>query len=89
MTTLRNRRVTLVWVALIVATLVSAWVGIAYGAGAARTVTVVVMIIAFVKLNLIGLHFMELRDAPWQLRVLFEGWCVVTCGAIIVTFLAF
>jgi hypothetical protein len=64
MTALLNRRVTLTWVALIVATLISAWVGIDYAAGAARAVTVVLMIIAFIKINLIGRDFMELRDAP-------------------------
>lgn len=37
---------------------------------------VVVLAIASVKVRLVGLDFMELRHAPWELRTVFEIYCV-------------
>ena len=76
-------RATVVWVALIVATLVSWTVG-TDGAVGARFATTVVLLVAFTKVRLIGLHFMELRESALELRVLFETYCVVVCSVLLV-----
>lgn len=68
-----------VWALLVVATIVSGTVG---GHG------VVVLVVAFVKVRLVGLYFMELRSAPVPLRLLFEGWVVVTCSVLIGLYLS-
>lgn len=48
----------------------------------AITVALVVSIAA-VKLHLVAMHFMELRDAPVALRLLFDAWTVIVWGVII------
>lgn len=49
---------------------------------AAASATFLVLMAA-VKVRLIGLHFMELRTAPLALRGLFEAWLVVV--AVVLT----
>jgi hypothetical protein len=62
------------WVVLIVATLVSYVLGADHGTGS--VMVVVVLGIAAVKVRLVGLDFMELRNAPRPLRAAFEGYCL-------------
>jgi hypothetical protein len=45
-------------------------------------VTAAVLAVAFVKVRLIGIHFMELGTAPRVLRGLFEGYVVVVALAL-------
>jgi Prokaryotic Cytochrome C oxidase subunit IV len=81
-----GRPVTVVWAVLVLATLVSYWLG--DGHGTTRTAGVLVLVTAFVKVALIGEHFMELRSAPPQLRLVFHTWCllvpIVLCGIYMV-----
>jgi hypothetical protein len=74
------RRLSAVWAVLVAATLVSWSLGGGHGAA--------VVAIAFWKVRLVGLYFMELRTAPVPLRVVFEGWVVVTGGVLIALSLA-
>lgn len=76
---IRNRA-GLSWLILIAATLVSFAVGAEHGTGAG--VVVVVLAIAAIKVRLVGLDFMELRDAPKALRSVFEGYCVLLWVAL-------
>jgi heme/copper-type cytochrome/quinol oxidase subunit 4 len=69
----------IVWVGLIVATLLSYWLGSDHGLSSAEARTLIIFVVAFVKVRFVGLYFMELRQAPVILRSLFEGWCVVVC----------
>lgn len=64
---------TVVWMVLLAATLLTAVVGLEQH-GSARPVGLLLLAVAFVKLRLVGLHFMELRTAPAPLRLLFEGY---------------
>lgn len=81
--------VSVAWALLIAATLVSWTVGEDHGNGhtARQVATVVVLLVAFVKARLVGMYFMELRHAPIPLRVLFETWCLVVGGGIIVLYM--
>lgn len=77
---------TLVWAVLMIATGLSWWLGTHPGSGTAtgsgRT-TVLLMAVAFFKVRLVILHFMEVRHAPLPLRLLCEGWVIVTCSAVL------
>jgi Prokaryotic Cytochrome C oxidase subunit IV len=49
--------------------------------------SVVILLIAFIKVRLVGLYFMELRGAPTLLRGLFEAYCAIECTVVIGVFL--
>ena len=40
------------------------------------------MVVAVFKIRLVGLYFMELREAPLALRGVFEGYCVALLGLL-------
>lgn len=67
-------RVIVTWVILVLAAVVGPLLTLQShgGTGAA----VIVLAIAAVKVRLVGLDFMELRHAPWELRAAFEFYCV-------------
>ncbi|WP_030438595.1 cytochrome C oxidase subunit IV family protein [Actinoplanes subtropicus] len=71
------------WVfpALVVATLSSWLLGIE-GGGMSTPIGCAVVTIALIKVRVVGLHFMELRNAPTALRGAFEVYVVVT-GAVL------
>jgi hypothetical protein len=54
---------------------------------AVKAASVLVIVIAFVKVRFVGRYFMELRDAPTPLLAVFEGYCAVVCTILIVMFL--
>jgi len=69
---MRTRRITLVWLALVAATLIS-W-GFGHGRRMdPRAAGVAVIIIAFLKIRYVLLDFMELRSAPLGMRVAAEA----------------
>jgi hypothetical protein len=84
---LLRSRITLIWVVLILATLTSLLLGADDLVTAVKLASVLVIVIAFIKVRLVGLYFMELRDAPVPLRLIFEGYCLVVCVALVVMFL--
>jgi caa(3)-type oxidase subunit IV len=79
-----------VWLGLVLLTVVTLWLGVDHGLGtsAHKAATVIVMIIAFVKVRFIGMYFMELRHAPLLLRFVFQVWCALFCTLVLVYYLA-
>ena len=73
---LRNR-ISVVWFLLIAATLLSLSVGTGHGLDSHRGASVAVLLVAFVKVFLVGMYFMELRAAQNVLRGLFAGYCLL------------
>jgi hypothetical protein len=77
---------TAIWLFLILLTGFSWWLS-ASGAGrpmqAAHMVTTSMFLVAFFKVRMVGMHFMEMKHAPLPLRLLFEVWAVGACAAII------
>lgn len=74
-----RQRITLVWLGLIVATLVSWQLGVedVFDDNLALTLTTVAVLgVAFVKIRFVGLDFMEIRHAPRALRLVFTVWMV-------------
>lgn len=75
-------RITWVWSALVALT-VAAWIlGHDVGLRDASFASVAVIVLAFVKVRLVALDFMELRHAPEGVRWAVEVWCVVVCAAL-------
>ena len=71
---------TLMWLVLILATLLSGWIG---DGGAERGAAPLVLLMAFFKVWIVGMQFMEMRSAPRLLGWVFSAWTVATCGALI------
>jgi hypothetical protein len=86
LSTIRNDRATLTWLALMAFTLLSFAFG--DGLGPAKAATVAAFVIAYVKVNLIAHSFMELSTAPKGLRLGFLGFTVFTGTALTVIYLA-
>ena len=85
MFTFFRNRITVVWLALIVATGLS-WESAHLGTIDARLLTTAVLVVAFLKVRYIGLEFMELRCAPVALRIIFEAWVAVVCAALLAVY---
>jgi caa(3)-type oxidase subunit IV len=85
MQALIRTRASIVWLGLIVLTATAWLLGTDHGFGpnAHVAVGVVILVVAVCKVHLIGLYFMDLRDAPLSLRVVFEGYCLLLTGVII------
>ncbi|BDX33464.1 hypothetical protein TUM20985_40110 [Mycobacterium antarcticum] len=88
MNTVVRTNATLVWAVLSVLTVVSWSMGISHGFGGGNHLpaSIVILVVAVFKIRLVGLYFMELRDAPVGLRGVFEGYCVVLLALLIVMY---
>ena len=76
-------RISLVWLLLVLATLVS-FESVVIGHGpAARTI---VLLITFTKATFVGREFIELRHAPGWMLWMFQSWAVIVCTALVVLF---
>ncbi len=79
-----QRRIDIVWGVLVVATLVTFWLG--EGGLAARSGMAAVLVmfgLAFIKGLMVILDFMELRHAPLLWRALMIGWLVLIVVLIV------
>ena len=77
MTSYLRGRLTLVWMLLVLATVVSWWLGARSESGRLEVnfpLTAGVVAIALVKIRLVVWHFMEVRTAPSWLRWTCDGW---------------
>jgi hypothetical protein len=74
---------TMVWAVLLLLTFGSFVVGIEQGAGIASAAAVVIIGIALFKVRLIGLHFMDLREAVRPLQLIFEAYLVIVFAALV------
>ena len=71
------------WLVLMALTCVSWALGTWHGSmGDHMPASLVIIAVATFKVRLVGLYFMELRDAPWLLRGIFEGYCIVLLGLL-------
>lgn len=84
--TVRDRLV-VVWALLVLATVVSVWLGTDHGFSGddgRKVGTALVLAVAVLKIHVVGMHFMDLRTAPPALRWIFDSWCLVVGGTLIV-----
>lgn len=79
MATLIRTNATLAWLLLTTLTVISWALGTQHGLGGGNHVpaSLVIFVVAVFKIRVVGLYFMELREAPIALRGAFEGYCVV------------
>jgi Prokaryotic Cytochrome C oxidase subunit IV len=87
MTALLRTPATAVWVVLITATGVSWALGTQHGMHSHQLASAIILLIAFIKVRLVGMYFMELREAPNVLRGLFEAYCLVVCTLLLAVFI--
>jgi hypothetical protein len=81
--------VSVVWALLVAATCISWAVGADHGNGhaARQLATAIVLLVAFIKVRMVGMYFMELRYAPAVLRTLFDAWCLLVGGGVLAMYL--
>lgn len=76
-----------VWLILMAATGLQWWLGM-HGLGASvQMATISLFVIAFFKVRLVIMHFMEIGTAPLPLRLIMEGWVFGVCGILIALYL--
>lgn len=83
-------RLSFVWLMLSAITIAAWWLGPAHthtGTVPSVPITLAVLAMALVKAWLIIAHFMEVRTAPWWLRLFTGSWLVVLWAAIVVIYL--
>lgn len=91
MTTRVSSQLWTVWLVLVGATCVSWWLGADHGfhgSSGPKIGATIILSIAFVKVRLVGMWFMELRASPPALRLAFECWVLVVAGLLIALYLA-
>lgn len=84
MNTLVRTNASVAWFILTVLTVVSWALGTQHGFGGGSHVpaSLVIIVVATFKIRLVGLYFMELKEAPPALRAVFEGYCLVLLGLL-------
>lgn len=77
---------TMIWLILAALTIASWYLGEQQAAHVFAHVGVVstaMLLIGLFKVRLVGLHFMELANAPWILRGIFEFWVVLVASVVL------
>jgi caa(3)-type oxidase subunit IV len=80
MRALATTDVPIAWLILVALTVVSWITGTEHGWGCGG---VIVLLVAGIKVRLVGLYFMELKSAPHYLRSVFETYVVVLTGLLV------
>jgi len=86
----QDNKITFVWCLLILATLLSFYLGPSHGAtlDSNRTIaSIIIIAVACIKVRLIGLWFMDLREAIVPLRLIFEAYVIGIFGLMIYFYL--
>jgi hypothetical protein len=83
-----RHRTTAIWMVLVLATCGTWLLGAETRQSPSAFATTILMLIAFIKVRLVGLEFMELRSAPLALRLMFESYVVVVFSVVIGLYLA-
>lgn len=86
---LLKNRITTIWLFLAMLTCISWLLADNFSVhinGTHRWITATLILLAFFKVRLVIIHFMELGLAPISLRCLFEVWGVVVCISVLVLY---
>lgn len=67
-------RKAVLWLVLVALTIMSLELFQGVAGGNRHIAAAAVIVIAFIKVRIVGLDYMEIRNAPRLLRVLFEAW---------------
>jgi hypothetical protein len=82
------RRATLVWTILVAVTFATFWLGTdhPFSNVGVPLASVLAVVLAFVKVWLIGMDFIEIRQAPRTLKVAFGIWITVIGGGLLLLY---
>jgi heme/copper-type cytochrome/quinol oxidase subunit 4 len=83
---LLRKPVSIVWAALVLATVASTWL-LSNNSVAPEVATVAIMLIAAVKVRFVMRHFMEVRGAALALRLVCDGWLLAVTTLIVTVYL--
>lgn len=83
---LRNR-VSLVWLILVAATALSWEMGHGWGLNDMRQASIAIIFVATAKVRFVLMDFMEIRHAPWVMRIAGELWCAAIGTTLVVLYL--
>jgi caa(3)-type oxidase subunit IV len=89
MKTLVQTKASAAWLVLVALTVTQWVIGTHSGIGGPYHVpaSMVIFFVAVFKVRLVGLYFMELREAPLVLRRVFEVYCIVLLTVLSTMFL--
>ncbi len=73
----------LIWLLLVIATLSSWWLGHVPEQLDVKLITPLIILVSLIKVRLVVLHFMEIKSAIWPLRLMFEAWCWLVPGILV------
>lgn len=62
--------------------MISCILGIQHGIGP-DWATTFILLVTFIKVRLIGSYFMEIRESPLSLRLVWDGYCFLVCAVLI------
>jgi caa(3)-type oxidase subunit IV len=84
MKTLVRTKASVAWLVLVALTVTQWVIGTQSGVGTPHHVSasLVTFVVAVFKARLVGLYFMELREAPIALRGLFEIYCIALLAVL-------
>jgi hypothetical protein len=83
---LLRKPVTVVWAALMLATITSTWL-LSNNSVTPEVATVPILLIAALKVRFVIWHFMEVRRAPLALRFICDGWLLAVTAGILTVYL--
>jgi hypothetical protein len=84
MRALVQTKASVAWLVLVALTVTQWAIGTHSGVGGPHHVSasLVIFVVAVFKVRLVGIYFMELRDAPVALRGLFEIYCIALLAVL-------
>ncbi|MGV6807574.1 MAG: cytochrome C oxidase subunit IV family protein [bacterium] len=78
---------TLVWALLVAMTLLSWYFSSGESQRVVNSSAVAILVIAFVKVRFVVMHFMEVGTAARPLRLMLEAWIALVLGLVLVFYL--
>jgi len=84
---LLRSRITIVWLLLLAATLLSWELGHGFALSSPQLIRAAVISVAFIKVRYVILDFMEIRNAPLAMRLVAELWVLLVAATLIALYL--
>ncbi|PKI16190.1 cytochrome C oxidase subunit IV family protein [Colwellia sp. 12G3] len=73
----------ILWLVLVLFTLLSWILGHDFTAIDTKILSIIILIIGFIKVRIVLMNFMEIKTAPRYLRWFMDGWCLGVCGLLL------
>lgn len=83
MTNVLRKPIEITWAVLVAATVISWWVGTEHSPQEAKLSAAILLVVAFIKVYLIGSQFMELQSSHPKLRKGFRAYVAISTLGLI------